>query len=353
MEVNKINIKNSEELSSFYGIGKEIHDRNAPEGIPWSEDYYLDELLTYPEFEVQLFTANNGTNKGRVAVMRYINDPKTGVIGWYQCDADQEISDTLLNAAVSACRKMGCTSVIGPMNGNTWHHYRFNINSEVPLLPGDPYNPQYYVDFWKKFGFKTFKNYLSSIADKDHFVPMSIEDGKKLADQYQLEVDFFPKNLDDETLGKLYDFYNICFQGNPLFTKISKDAYRDITSKAAQILNYEHSLLIKDKKGFPVAVLLSYHDVYYEAYKKGSVKAPEHAHKKLLIKTIATHPNWQNKKIGTLMVNFIYNRAHENNYDEIFHLLMYQNNISAKKGEEKFTTQNSRRYELFKMDLKG
>lgn len=349
--IEQLNIHNKDDVEKFYKTGEKIRQNNAIDGISWSDDHYLEELITRPELELQLFIAEKDGQTGRLAVMRYINDPKIGVIGWYETDENQKISNALLSKAVESCREMKSHSVMGPMNGNTWHQYRFNTSSEVPLLPGDPYNPKYYVDFWKKFGFKTFKNYLSSIADKDHFIPMSIEDGKKLAEEYQLEVEFFPQNIDDETLDKLYDFYNLCFQSNPLFTPISKEAYRAISAKAAQILNHEHSILVSDKKGFPVAVLISYHDIYHDAYQKGIVKTQEHAQKKLLIKTIATHPDWQNKKIGTLMVNFVYNQAHKNNYAEIFHLLMYQDNISAQKGAEKFTTQNSRWYELYKLDL--
>ena len=73
--------------------------------------------------------------------------------------------------------------------------------------------------------------------------------------------------------------------------------------------------------------------------------------KKLLIKTIATLPEWRNKQIGTLMINLVHNLANESEYDEIYHLLMYQENLSATKGKEKFVTTCVRQYALFSFDL--
>jgi len=109
--------------------------------------------------------------------------------------------------------------------------------------------------------------------------------------------------------------------------------------------------LVTDKNDTPVAVTLCYKDIYHNYYLAGKISDNDHAKKRLLIKTIATHPDWQGKQIGTLMINLVLNMANENGYEEIYHLLMYQDNLSATKGKEKFVTKKIREYAIYSIDI--
>ena len=227
----------------------------------------------------------------------------------------------------------------------------FNKTADKPLLPGEPYQPLYYINLWENFGFKTYANYQSSIAPNDLFEPMTMAEGRELANQYNLKVDFYPTHPNAVFLDKMYNFYHACFKSNPLFKTIPKEDYLKLSAKFATILNSKLSLIVSDKEDNPVAITLSYKDIYHAYYLEGKINDNTHAKKRLFIKTIATHPDWQGKQIGTLMINLVHNLANENGYEEIYHLLMFQENLSATKGKEKFTTNIIREYAIYYKDI--
>lgn len=347
----KIFLPTSEsELTAFYELGIEIRNRHAYHDPTWNDDHGLDQLLHDETVELKLIMVRKDASCGRLAWMKYEGQTQ-GIIGWYECDQAEAVSDELLTTATEDLKKNGCTSVIGPLNGSTWNSYRFNTTSEKPLMLGEPYQPLYYVEFWKRFGFLETATYESTIAPKNMFEPMTMAEGQELANQYHLKVTNYPTEPSQEFKEKMYHFYLTCFKSNPLFKPIELTSYLKLFEKFNLILNAKHSLLVTDYEDNPIAVTLSYNDIYHELYKQGKTKDITHAFPRLFIKTIATHPLYQGKQIGTLMINLIHNLANETGYNEIYHLLMYRSNLSAVKGKEKFVTKAVREYGLFTLEL--
>jgi GNAT superfamily N-acetyltransferase len=349
-EIKISNPENPKELAHFYAIGKAIRNKVAYQEIDWNDDHGLDQLIGKSNLELKLFSVNSEEGMGRVVAIKF-HDQNEGIIGWFECVDSQSLCNTLMNAAVDFFKSQGCNKIIGPINGSTWNNYRFNKTAEKPILPGEPFQPLYYIRLWEKFGFKEHSSYETSLAPNNLFEPMTMAEGQELASQYHLKVVFYPADPSPSFLDKMYDFYHACFDSNPLFHPITKEAYHKLSGKFAQILNDKHSLLVMDRDDNPVAVTLTYNDVYHMHYTAGKIKDPLHAKKKLLIKTIATHPDWQGKQIGTLMINLVHNLANESGYDEIYHLLMFKDNLSATKGKEKFVTKKVREYGLYALEI--
>ena len=341
---------NTKDLDLFYAIGKQVRLKHDFQALPWRDDQNISLFANNPACSIRLYIAEAGDYIGRIAALHF-KDQKEGVIGWYECSASESTSDALLSNATSYLLKQGCTSVVGPINGDTWNSYRFNLTAEKPIMPGDPYQPAYYVEYWKRFGFESKVHYQSDTAPTDLFEPMTMEEGQELATQFNLNVAYYPHKPDAAFTAKMHQFYLACFENNPLFNDISLERYTELTEKLLQIFNPKHSLLVSDREGTPIAVTLSYEDVYHKLYEEGKLVDSEYATKKLLIKTIATHPEWRNKQIGTLMINLVHNLANQSGYDEIYHLLMFKENLSATKGKEKFVTKCVRRYALFSLEL--
>ncbi|NOQ73723.1 MAG: GNAT family N-acetyltransferase [Crocinitomix sp.] len=349
-EIKIINPNIPAELAHFYAVGRAVRESIAYQEIDWSDDHGLDQIIGEKNLEFRIFTAKSSEGIGRIAAIKY-KEQEEGIIGWFECSNSQSLSDSLLNAAIDFLKTKACKKVIGPINGSTWNNYRFNKTAEQPLLPGEPFQPLYYVRLWETFGFKEYSTYETTLAPNDLFEPMTMAEGQELAEQFNLKVVFYPAKPSPEFLDKMYDFYHACFQTNPLFHPIEKEAYHKLSGKFAQILNAEHSLLVTDNEDNPIAVTLTYNDVYHAYYEAGKIKNPLHAKKRLLIKTIATHPEWQGKQIGTLMINLVHNLANESGYKEIYHLLMFNHNLSATKGKEKFVTKKVREYAIYAMAI--
>lgn len=348
--IDILNPKNKSELDHFYAIGRAIRQKHSFQEIDWNDDHGLDQLIENETAKIQLITARSEEGIGRLVAVKYANQEE-GILGWFECADNETISKALFDAAVSFFRENKCTKIIGPINGSTWNNYRFNKTAEKPLLPGEPYQPLYYIRLWEKYGFTEYTAYQSTLAPNNLFEPMTMDEGRELANQFHLKVDYYPPNPSPEFLEKMYAFYHTCFESNPLFKPINKEAYHKLSAKFAQILNVKHSLLVSDMDDNPVAITLSYNDVYHALYQAGKINDHEHAENRLFIKTIATNPAYQGKQIGTLMINLIHNLANQSGYQKIYHLLMYQNNLSATKGKEKFATQKVREYALYALEI--
>ena len=91
------------------------------------------------------------------------NDLPIGLIGFFEAQKNFRATDLLIEDAVVWLKDQGCTQIIGPMNGDTWHKYRFNVGpwKEHPFLL-EPYNEPYYPELWERAGFEVLENYYSS-----------------------------------------------------------------------------------------------------------------------------------------------------------------------------------------------
>lgn len=331
-------------LTNFYEMGSRIRTRNNEGPVDWIENRNISDFVLDEALDIMLFTSQSENDEGRIVAYYNKEDKIEGFLGWYECDQDIAINESLFKDSVAWLKEKGCKSIIGPINGTTWSDYRLNKTSPKPLFPGEPFQPLYYFEYWKKAGFEPNTIYRSEIPPRNIFKPTNLDEVSKLLFSNGINLRQFPSQPEKVLLDKLYDFYNICFETNPLFHPISREKYYAISDKMGQIIDTQHSFLLEDQNKKPIAVFISYKDVYHELYGKNNSDIEDYKKNKLIIKTIATHPDWQNKQIGTLMINLIHNLAYQNGYDEVIHALMYTENISSKRGREKFQTKIIREY---------
>jgi GNAT superfamily N-acetyltransferase len=330
-------------LEKFMTFGEEIRSYQKSI-IPRSSDSSIHEFVKRGDIEYHLIIAEANAEKGRL--LCHIEKGQ-GYIGWYECTEDLDMHNEIMDQAIEWFEAKGCKSIVGPVNGTTWGNYRFNLACEYPLFPGEPYQPLYYVDFWEQSGFESDIYYKTEVPPKDIIQESNLAQVQELLGKYGIIVEHFPKVIGEKLENQLYTFYDECFQKNPLYSLIHKKTYLELSRKAESILEADHSFLLKDGKGLPIAVFISFIDVYHLA----KVPVTEHQRKKLIIKTIATHPNYQNKQIGTIMVNLIHNLAYQNGYEEVIHAMMHVGNVTSKVGSKKFQTKVLRTYALMKREL--
>lgn len=97
-----------------------------------------------------------------------------GMIGFFEALNRPEQVVALLRAAVDWLRQTGAGMVVGPMDGDTWHKYRFNVGPfELPPFLMEPYNPAYYPDLWEACGFQPLEEYYSKhVSDITEVMPV-------------------------------------------------------------------------------------------------------------------------------------------------------------------------------------
>ena len=107
---------------------------------------------------------------GRIGAMinpsiRY-NHSTPGLIGLLEVKDDYETARLLLTRSLQWFRMKGIKLILGPMDFSIWHNYRFMVDGadNIPFI-GEPRNPQYYADFFKRFGFSEHLHWQSRLLN--------------------------------------------------------------------------------------------------------------------------------------------------------------------------------------------
>ena len=325
-------------IAEFTAIGNDIRNRNYDFLTHKFNDSSLDFITNDANYFVKLYVSKLNNQAARLAILKNLEEPEKGIIGWYECDPSVLLSNAILFAAETELKKLNCTEVIGPLNGNTWLAYRFKTSSIVPLISSEPYQPIYYVDYWKDYGFKVLYTYFTEKANISDFQPVNKASKENLLRDYNLNLKAFPREISSDYFKKLYDLYHKSFESNPLFKPLNYEYYLTFSKQAKKQLDEEFSFVVEDENNSPIAVLLSYNGL-------SSIRD------KVLIKTIAIHPSWQNKQLGSLLVEHTYQKAKSQNIFEIYHLLMYASNLSSAKGKIMYDTTVHCTYELLQKQI--
>lgn len=149
-----------------------------------------------------------------------------GMIGFFEALNRPEPVAELLREAVGWLRDIGVGMIVGPLDGDTWHKYRFNIGPfDLPPFLMEPYNPPYYPELWEQCGFQPLEEYYSKrVPDMAEVVP-SLERilARVIAGGYRLR----PLRM-DRFRDELMIFYRLSteiFADNFLYEDISEDDF--------------------------------------------------------------------------------------------------------------------------------
>ena len=116
----------------------------------------------YVDRQALFLVEQDGRTLGRCAA-RLRADSTTGTIGFFECVNDIDACRLVLDAAERWLNQGGATRVLGPMDGDTWHRYRFSLGPlDVSPFLKEPYNPLYYPVLWQACGYAELDRYLSA-----------------------------------------------------------------------------------------------------------------------------------------------------------------------------------------------
>jgi hypothetical protein len=150
--------------------------------------------------------------------------------GWRDralCQLDDASASALLEAAIGHLRLNGCAIAVGPMDGNTWRHYRFvtEMGAEQPFFL-EPTNPPEWPPQFERAGFRPLAEYFSALntnlALKDDRVARH---ATRLAER-GVKIRTAEGETLEELLGRIYAVSRIAFTPNFLYTEIPEHAFR-------------------------------------------------------------------------------------------------------------------------------
>jgi len=224
----------------------------------------------HPFFEhakMELFLARQGTEPmGRIAAIvddrhNEFHHERTGSFGMFECVEDYEVASSLLSEAERWCREQGMNRIRGPLN--------LSMNDECGCLVEGfdsapvimmPYNPQYYLSFFERFGLVKAKD-LYAYLKNDIGVASRIE---KLVERVKKKenVTVRPINMSrlQQELEIIIDIYNSAWKLNWGFVPMTRNEMLLMARELKPIVEPE-LVLIAEVDGQPAGVSITVPDV--------------------------------------------------------------------------------------------
>lgn len=126
-----------------------------------AEQKLLDDPA-YAKRQAAFIVEQNGATVAR-CVARQGDDPSAGTIGFFESLNNLPACRLMLETAEHWLREHNLHCARGPMDGDTWHRYRFNVGPhETPPFLKEPWNPDYYPALWVACGYAPVDRYLSA-----------------------------------------------------------------------------------------------------------------------------------------------------------------------------------------------
>jgi len=202
-----------------------------------TDPFYIPSADPIPNEGLLLLAYEGEVPLARCCARLQTSCPTTGTIGSFEALNHPEAVQALLKRAVDALKAQGAQRIIGPMDGDTWHTYRFNTGpfDTAPFIR-EPWNPSYYPSLWESAGFKVAETYDSFIIDDPGLAASN--QTKYLERCKRNGYSFTPitaANYND-LLPLVYDLSCKIFAQNVLYTPIDAAAYNLLYKPARSLL---------------------------------------------------------------------------------------------------------------------
>lgn len=263
-----------------------------------------------------------------------------GTLGSFESFDDNEAVTSLLSQAAEWLLEQGAARVIGPMDDDTWHRYRFNVGpyDEPPFLM-EPYNPEYYPQLWEAAGFVLFESYHSKRVED---VNLIVNKFKSINDRlikrgYQLQA--FERKQFDQGLDRLYQLSLKIFAGNKLYTDISRESFQDLYQPLKSVLDSRLAWFAQSPEGEDVGFIFAiqdYHAASVAMRGRSDLLAKlrflfnkRHA-KAVNLKSMGVVPGHRRSGIGVALVYEVYRQMLSMGYQRANLCLIHDDNPSSR-----------------------
>ncbi len=294
-------------------------------------------------------------------VARLADAPEMGSIGFFEAFNDREASRHVLMAAEDWLRSRGVKRVLGPMDGDTWHRYRFAVEplQAAPFLK-EPWNPPYYPALWEACGYTVVDRYLSTrIANP-------VEAAANLA-PYQRRIRRQGYSLRPLDASRLTDELTLMhrlsvqiFAGNRHYTPIPLDSFLHLYDGIGPLLVPGLCQFCCAPDGNLAGFVFCYPD-YADAVRamrgrrdwlaKGRFLWGRRRATRVCIKSLGCLPAYRGTGVGPALMGLAFEQTVARGYGEALMCLMHEVNDSRRLDGG--TSEPFRQYVLFEKSLGG
>ena len=254
---------------------------------------------------------------------------RVGYIGHY-ARTDERAAAELLRKARETLATAGCEQVIGPVDGDTWHRYRFvtHAGKSAPFRL-EPQNPPEYVRDFERAGFRVAAEYLSAQEDDLSYRDPRVERVSQRLDSLGVRI----RNLDvvnfEAALNAMYDIAMASFARNFLFTPIERADFLALYRPLQPLID-------------PSFVAIAEHEGRMAGF---AFALGDFEDDTIVGKTQARLPEARYAGLGAALVQHVRTQAHERGKKRIIHALIAANNVALNASRR--TAYPIRRYAVY------
>lgn len=249
----------------------------------------------------------------------------TATLGKFSCK-NSDAGAAILAQACDYIREQGISRVIGPMDGDTWHSYRFVTQTDGrPAFLLEPQNAAGAVAVFDAAGFAQISGYFSAS------VPLAQTAGVTPQTSADLTIEHWDGNAPETLFAQVYGLSMAAFAKNAFYKPISLETFLQMYMPVVPVMKKELIFFARDPAGQLAGFLFGIPN-----YNEG----PDP--KSVILKTYAS----LQKGAGQRLAHAFHSAACDLGYETAIHALIHDDNLSALRsaaeGAEIF-----RRYGLF------
>lgn len=229
------------------------------------DSFHIHSREPFPAEGVVLIAYEGEQPIAHCCARRQTANPDIGTIGSFEALENTEAAQTLLESAIQWLREQGAKRIIGPMDGDTWHPYRFNTGpfNGRPFIK-EPWNPPYYPALWAAAGFSIAETYDSFVIDDP--AKAATNQSKYYRRCCKSGYTFAPITAANyvEMLPIIYELSCRIFDKNILYTPIAFETFKHLYLPAKPLLKDGLSWIASHPSGIPCGYVFTFPD-YAEA----------------------------------------------------------------------------------------
>ncbi len=266
----------------------------------------------------------------------YLNGPRwddapTATLGQFRCK-DAEAGRQIVDDALAFIRDSGVRQVIGPMDGDTWHSYRYVTETDgSPAFMLEPPEHPLCRQVLDHAGFKQIGSYFSARVSLPQAKQTKPDDTSAFA------VEAWDGTEPETLFHQVFDLSMEAFSRNAYFKPITREAFLAMYVPLVPMLKRELIFFARRTDGTLAGFLFGVPN-----YAEGPMS------KTAILKTYAS----LEKGAGRHLAYAFHTAAAEAGYDTAIHALIHDDNLSALRS----ATEGAhvfRRYGLFGLRFDG
>ena len=284
-----------------------------------------------------------------------------GLIGLFESEEDYGLAQDVLAAACDWLSGQGITKVLGPVSFSIWHSYRFRTQGHnEPSYYGEPYNPEYYPDFFTRFGFQPCRSFGVSVLDNEEEIRRYLEkqrQGYNRAKELGFRFRSFDHSRFDQELELLYRIIVPNYRRFVGWTDLSLSDFRHIFGGLRRIYEPRLFHFAMTNDGSPAGVMGGIPDLA-AAFKglggrtniTGKIRFLWHKRKAncFMASILSVADDYQEKGISNALTYLVHSSALELGYRRGLHGPSALDNRSTKLHAGSYL---SRRYTVYDLEI--